>query len=115
MILHASPWTSEPQHGPQAAYGPPQGPPGAPVVRHWPIPRGAVMHPGSHRAWTTAPATLKVARRADSLLRRQRKPAPRIRTNRTMHLVAALGGSVTAYCLVRILLGRFAHPPRSKA
>jgi hypothetical protein len=115
VILHASPWGPQPPPGPQPAYGPPYGPPGAPVVRHWPVPPGAVVRAGPHRAWTTAPATLKVAQRAQALLRRQRKPAPRPGANRTMHLVAALGGGVSSYVLVRILLGRFAHPPRSKA
>ncbi len=115
MILHASPWAPEGSPHPYAASGPPYGPPGAPVVRPWPIPPGAVVRPGPHRAWASAPATLQVARRANTLLRQRRKSAPAAPGNRTTRFVAALGGGVASYVLVRILLGRFAHPPRSKA
>ena len=87
----------------------------APVVHPWAY---RAVHTGQggqpDRRWTTAPATLKVARRANSLLRRRRKPAPVSTTSRTTQLVAALGGGVTAYVLVRVLLGRFAHPYRSR-
>jgi len=88
----------------------------APVVHPWAhqaVHTGPRGQPG--RRWTTAPATLKVARRANSLLRRRRKAAPVSTTSRSTQLVAALGGGVTAYVLVRVLLGRFAHPARSRS
>ena len=55
------------------------------------------------------------ARRAEQLLREERRAKRKARmVHRSTHLVVALGGSVTAYCVVRILLGRLAHPPRSR-
>ena len=89
--------------------------PDAPVVRLWPTPPGA-RHFGARSVsrMSMSPAALKVARRAEQLLREERRAKRKARmVHRSTHLVVALGGSVTAYCVVRILLGRLAHPPRS--
>lgn len=115
MILHASPWASGPQQGPQGTHAQPSGPLGAPVVQPWPLPPHAALRGGRHQAWATAPATLQVARRANTLLRQRRAAQAPGTGKRSTRVVAALGGGIASYVLVRILLGRFAHPPRSKA
>ena len=52
------------------------------------------------------------ARRAEQLRREERCAKRKARmVHRSTPLVVALGGSVMAYCVVRIRLGRLAHPP----
>ena len=91
--------------------------PDAPVVRLWSTPPGT-RHFGSRSVsrLSMSSAALKVARRAEQLLREERRAKRKARmVHRSTHLVVALGGSVTACCVVRILLGRLAPESRMNA
>ena len=110
MILPASPWMRRPEPHPSANPVATS----APTHRQWPYPMVGAQSAAIQREWATSPAMLQVAHRAQELLRRQRTQTQRSKVIRPTQLVAALGGCVTAYVLVRILLGRFAHPPRSR-